>query len=322
MQRIGIIGMGFMGRMHFRNWQSHGDARVVAVCDAQPIDTSATGGNLDTGDALNLDGISIYRDVTDMLENEQLDAVSITLPTFLHKAISIQCLQAGVHVLCEKPMALNTEDCDEMIAEATRSGKQLMVAHCIRFWPEYGFIKQAAMDQRYGKLLAADLARLSIPPGWGAGSWFTDTSKSGGIALDLHIHDIDFLQYLVGVPDTVHPMVVLLDNGVPAHLVTQLEYADGPVVSATASWMMPKSFGFRMEYRVTFERAHVEFSGKSLTVYPEKGNPFHPELPKGDGYHWEIRYFCDLISGKNPETVITPEQARESVRISLEAARQ
>lgn len=320
MLRIGIIGMGFMGRMHFRNWQSQQHARVTAVCDAQPINPAATGGNLGTGDALNLDGIAIYQDVADMLEKEQLDAVSITLPTFLHKAISIQCLEAGVHVLCEKPMALTVEDCDSMIAAASNAGNHLMVAHCIRFWPEYAWIKEVLSDQRYGNILAADLSRLSIPPGWGAGSWFTDTAKSGGIALDLHIHDIDFLQYLLGVPVRVHPMVACMDNGIAGHLVTQLEYPGGPVVCATASWMMPPSFGFRMAYQVTFERAHAEFDGKSLTVYPDKGEPFIPDLPQGDGYQGEIRYFCDLISGSHPEIVITPEEARESVRISLEAA--
>lgn len=322
MLQIGIIGMGFMGRMHFRNWRAQKHARIVAVCDAQPINTSASGGNIDTGEPLDLDGIAIYRDTADMLASEQLDAVSITLPTFLHKDISIQCLQAGVHVLCEKPMALNVEDCDAMIAVARSTGKHLMVAHCLRFWPEYIWIRDAVRDGRFGKVLAADLSRLSFPPGWGAGSWFTDTSKSGGIALDLHIHDIDYLQYLFGVPDRIHPMVACFDNGVPGHLVTQLEYNHGPVVCATASWMMPKSFGFKMAFEFVFERALVVFDGSVLKVFPGEGEPFVPEIAEGDGYLREIGYFCDIIQGNETETVITDEQARESVRISLEAARQ
>lgn len=321
MIRVGIIGMGFMGRMHLRNWQAQDDVKIVAVCDAQPINTESTGGNMDTGDSIDLEGISIYTDTRDMLADEELDVVSITLPTFLHKSISIQCLEAGVNVLCEKPMALNVDDCDVMIAAAEASGKQLMVAHCIRFWPEYVWIKETLDSGKFGRIIAADLSRLSIPPGWGAGSWFTDTSKSGGIALDLHIHDLDFLQYLFGVPSKVHPLVANLENGVPGHLITQLEYPEGPVVSATASWMMPKSFGFRMSYEIVFEKAVATFDGKELRVYPDEGDSYIPELITGDGYLREISYFCDLISGNNPDIVITPEQAKESVRISLESAK-
>lgn len=311
-----------MGRMHFRNWNLQPNVRIAAVCDAQPINTSGAGGNIDTGGPLNLDDVAIYSDTADMLSSENLDAVSITLPTYLHRQVSIQCLQAGVHVLCEKPMALNVPDCDAMIAAANAAGKHLMVAHCIRFWPEYMWIKDAVRDGRFGKVLAADFWRLSIPPGWGAGSWFTDTSKSGGISLDLHIHDIDFILYLFGIPDRTHPLVANLQNGVPGHLITQLEYAGGPVICATASWMMPKSFGFQMGFRIAFEKALAEFNGNELKVFPDNGDPFIPEIGQGDGYQREMAYFCDLISGRDPEVVITPEDARESVRISLQAVNQ
>ena len=137
--KIAIIGMGFMGCMHLRNWQKQDNVQITAVCDANPIQTKGRQGNIDTGDSgdLDLSEISVYTDVADMLAQEELDAVSITLPTHLHKIISIQCLKAGVNVLCEKPMALNLADCDEMIAAAKAADKELMIAHCIRFWPEY-----------------------------------------------------------------------------------------------------------------------------------------------------------------------------------------
>ena len=88
MIKVGIIGLGFMGGVHLRNWQALDGAEVVAVCDANPISGVATQGNIDAGpEALNLDGIAIYTDVADMLAVENLDAVSITLPTHLHKMI-------------------------------------------------------------------------------------------------------------------------------------------------------------------------------------------------------------------------------------------
>lgn len=322
MIRVGVIGLGFMGGVHLKNWQALDSAEVVAVCDANPITAKARSGNINAGsDELDLKGVSIYTDVVDMLKEESLDAVSIALPTHLHKAIAIQCLEAGVHVLCEKPMALKIEDCDEMIAAASASGKQLMVAHCIRFWPEYTWLKQAADKGAFGKVIAADFSRLTYAPVWDAESWFADASKSGGIALDLHIHDLDFIQALFGPPAAVHSQCARLENGVPGHVQTWLDYGDAVAVSATASWMMPESFGFEMAFSVLFEKAAVVLEKGVLKVYPAEGDAFEPVLTAGDGYQGEIEYFAQLVSGTNEKTMITPEQARESVRMALETTK-
>ena len=323
MIRVGIVGMGFMGGVHLRNWQSVDGAAVVAVCDANPIAGVAKAGNLDFDEEeLNLDGVAIYTDVAEMLAKENLDAVSIALPTHLHKAISIQCLEADIHVLCEKPMALNVPDCDAMIAAAAQAGKQLMVAHCVRFWPEYAWTRQVVESGKYGKVLAANFSRLSFPPD--GDSWFSDPSKSGGISLDLHIHDLDFIQYLFGVPKSARSAHALFGNGVPGHVLTTLDYGDDRAISALASWMMPKSFGFKMAFEIILEKAALVLDSQSetpLRVYPSDGESFVPELEEGDGYKGEIEYFYNLVAGTNTKTVITPEQARESVRMALETVK-
>jgi len=264
--------------------------------------------------------VAIYTDVAEMLASENLDAVSIALPTHLHKAISIQCLEAGVHVLCEKPMALSVPDCDAMIAAAARAGKHLMVAHCLRFWPEYAWTKQVVESGEYGKVLAANFSRLSFPPE--GGSWFSDPSKSGGVSLDLHIHDLDFVLYLFGLPKSTRSVHALLGNGVPGQVLTTLDYGDDRAVSALASWMMPKSFGFKMAFEIVLEKAALVLDSQSetpLKVYPSGDESFTPKLKEGDGYKGEIEYFLNLIAGTNRETIITPEQARESVRMALAA---
>ena len=315
MIRVGVIGMGFMGGVHLRNWQALDHVQVVAVCDANPIVGAAKAGNLDFDEeALNLDGVEIYTDTGEMLANENLDAVSIALPTHLHKPVSIQCLEAGVHVLCEKPMALNLSDCDAMIAAATRVGKQLMIAHCIRFWPEYVWAKRVVESGEYGKVLAADFSRLSYAPGWDGNSWMNDSGKSGGIALDLHIHDLDFIQYLFGTPAGIRSVGT-------GHVQTQVDYGDGRAITATASWAMPKSFGFQMSFKIIFENAALVFDGTTLKVYPGDDEPFIPAIAEGGGYRGEIECFSGLVSGTNTEPVITPEQARESVRMALETTK-
>jgi predicted dehydrogenase len=319
MIRVGVIGLGFMGGVHLKYWQLTSGVEVAAVCDADPNAGKAVQGNMDiAGGELELSGATRYLDVGEMLTTEMLDAVSITLPTHLHKPIAIQCMEAGVHVLCEKPMALSVEDCDEMIGVSKRTGKHLMIAHCIRFWPEYVWLKQAVESGEFGELKVADFSRLTFAPGWSGDSWFADTSKSGGIALDLHIHDIDFIQYLFAVPQAVEPKTVTMDNGIIGHISTRMRYGSDAIVIAEASWMMPKSYGFSMSYKVVFEKGAAVFNADGLTVYPSDGEPYEPDLADGDGYKGEIHYFASLISGKASEIVITAEQARESVRLTLE----
>ncbi|MFW2478654.1 MAG: Gfo/Idh/MocA family protein, partial [Lentimonas sp.] len=163
--KVGIIGLGFMGGMHFNAWQKVEGAGVTAVCERNPITEKTKQGNIEgASEQLDLGGVAIYTDLTEMLAKENLDAVSITLPTHLHRDVSIQCLQAGVHVLCEKPMALNMAECEAMIEVAESTGKELMIAHCIRFWPAYVWLKQAVNEQTYGKVRVAEFERLSSPP--------------------------------------------------------------------------------------------------------------------------------------------------------------
>lgn len=318
MIRVGIIGMGFMGGVHLHAWRQNEFAQVAAVCDRRPIDGKTTG-NLAAGGELDLSGVAVYSDLTEMLESETLDAVSITLPTHLHRAVSIQCLEAGLHVLCEKPMALNTADCDAMIAAADAAKKQLMIAHCIRFWPAYTWLKTAVEQGRYGRLVSAEFSRLSSAPGWSEDSWFADPAKSGGIALDLHIHDLDFIQYLLGAPKALASEQVPTPDGRTGQIFTRLDYGEGRLVSAVASWLMPKSYGFSMSFRVVFEAGAAVFEGDTLTVYPAEGDAFAVELVPEDGYTGEINYFADLVRGTATDAVITPAEARASVRMALES---
>ena len=140
MLRIGIVGLGFMGKMHFRCYNSLNNVEIIAICDADTSrlqDTSGTAGNISGAeDDLDLRNIALYSDLSKMLAEEKLDALSIASPTFLHASQTIEALNEGVHVFCEKPMALNSGDCREMAEVAKQSGKTLQIGHCIRCWPE------------------------------------------------------------------------------------------------------------------------------------------------------------------------------------------
>jgi len=321
MLRIGIVGFGFMGRTHYSCWNKVKGARVVAVCDVNPDIVEATKkavGNI--GDAeSNIDfaRIELYSDFDKMLAEAKLDAVSITLPTVLHPDCSIRALQAGVNVMCEKPMALNVAECEKMIAAAKKTGKLLQIGHCVRFWPEYAKAKEIIDSGKYGKIIAASFRRFGSPPTWSADNWFLDEQRSGGVALDLHIHDSDYVQHLFGMPKAVYSTGAKAPGGGLAHISTQYLY-DGIAVTAEGGWAMTPSFGFEMSFHIALEKATIIYDltrSPMFKLCPTEGKPFTPKVAKGDGWLLQIKHFAKLIAGAELEAVTTLGQSRDSVKI-------
>jgi predicted dehydrogenase len=322
-KRVAIVGFGFMGRMHYGNWKKVKGAKVVALCDKDTSQFTAPvqGGNLKGADAsIDFGEALIYDDFDRMLREAKPDVISLTLPTPLHVPLTIKALQAGVSVLCEKPMALDAAACGKMIEAAKKApaGTRLMIAQCLRFWPSYVLLKRLVDSQKYGKVIAASFRRFSAPPGWQKGkSWFADESKSGGMALDLHIHDTDIVNYLFGMPRAVTSTAAYAKDGSMQYISTLYDVG-GAAVTAEGSWAMTTTLGFEASYFVTFEKAVVVLDGKRekpLCIYPAKGEPIVPKLAEGDGYKYEIDWFMDVLCGKDVACVTTPEQSRDSVRI-------
>ena len=322
MLKIGIIGFGFMGRMHYRCWDGMAGAEVAAVCDSNAEVLEQLGestGNIE-GAQTNIDpsSFNFYTDFDKMLSKEQLDAVAITLPTNLHPDFSAKALKAGVNVFCEKPMALTIDECEKMIAAAKESGKILMIGHCLRFWPEYVKIKEIIDSGKYGKVVAAVFQRMGAAPSWSEDNWFLDESRSGGVALDLHIHDTDYVHYVFGMPKAVVSNKATGAGGGTAHIVTQYLYDDGKLISAEGGWSMMPSFGFEMSCNIMLEKATIVYDctrKPALKVCTSEGQTLEPEVEKDDGYVREMAYFAKLIQGEKVEEIITLEQSRDSVRI-------
>jgi len=311
-----------MGRMHHRIWKSIKDAQVVAVCDANPNikeDTKRAVGNIKGADgAIDFTKVEVYRDLDQMLEKAKLDAISLTLPTYLHADCSENALLRGVNVLCEKPMALTVADCDRMIAAAKRSGKTLQIGHCVRFWPEYAKAKEIVDSGEYGKVVAGMFQRLGAPPGWSADNWFADEKRSGGVALDLHIHDTDYVQYLLGMPKSVCSHGAKGSAGQLIHMLTEYEYGQDKLIVAEGGWGMTTAFGFEMSFNLVLEKATIVYDltrKPMLRVCPVEGKDFTPKVADGDGYQHEIEYFAKAVRGEIIKPIITLEQSRNSVRI-------
>ncbi|HEX2950958.1 MAG TPA: Gfo/Idh/MocA family oxidoreductase, partial [Armatimonadota bacterium] len=208
MIKVGIVGLGGISAVHLDAYSKVTDkAMIIARCDkireraegtAQGITINIGGG----GTATQLKATP-YTDYRQLLADPEVELVDVCLPTDLHAEVSIAALEAGKHVLCEKPMARTIEQCDNMIAAAKASGKTFMIAHCIRFWPEYVYLKELVDSGKYGKLVRADFSRLSAPPRWSSENWLMTPSRSGSSHLDMHIHDTDFIIHLLGMPKQV-----------------------------------------------------------------------------------------------------------------------
>ena len=322
MLRVGIAGFGFMGRKHYECWKALEDVEVVTVCDTNPNiveDLKTTVGNIEEVQTqIDFSSFPIYTDFDKMLKDAKLDAVSITLPTYLHADYSIKALSAGINVLCEKPMALNAEDCKRMIIEAQRSGKILQIGHCIRFWPEYAKAKEIINSGEYGRVIAATFQRLGAAPMWSRENWLMDEERSGGMAIDLHIHDTDFVQYLFGMPRAVCSFGTKDDDGRLIHLVTQYLYDDDKVVTAEGSWGMTPTFGFEMSFNIVMTDATLTYDITRETAFkvcPVDGQAISPELEKGDGWSLQIAHFAKSLRGEKIEPVTTLEQSLNSVKI-------
>jgi len=327
MVRVGIAGFGFMGRMHYRRWKMLPDAQVVAICDANPNiqeDTKRAVGNIKGAEGeIDFTGFEVYHRFDEMLARAKPEAISLTLPTYLHAEYSERALSRGVHVLCEKPMALTLADCDRMIEAARRSGKVLQIGHCVRFWPEYAKAKEIVDSGQYGKVVAAMFQRLGAPPGWSVDNWFLDEKRSGGVALDLHIHDTDYVQYLFGMPKAVCSHGAKGPSGQLIHIVTEYEYGEDKLIVAEGGWGMTVAFGFEMSFNLVLEKATIVYDltrEPMLRICPKEGKEFTPPVADGDGYLHEIEHFVKTVRGEDVKPIITLEQSRNSVRI-VEAER-
>ncbi|NIP28767.1 MAG: Gfo/Idh/MocA family oxidoreductase [Phycisphaerae bacterium] len=321
MLKIGIVGLGFMGQMHYRCWKAREDAQIAAICDTNKNlveDCKKTVGNIEGTEPIDFTGINIYSDFGKMLAEEKLDAISLTLPTYLHAKHTIQALESGINVLCEKPMGLNVAECDSMIAAANSSGKVLQIGHCVRFWPEYAKVREIIAGGEYGKVIAATFQRLSAVPTWSYENWIMNEERSGGVVMDLHIHDSDFVQYVFGMPRAVYSAGGKDSEGRLGHVVSQYLYNNDTVITAEGGWALMPAFGFEMSFNIVQEKATIVYDctrEPAFRVCPAEGEAFTPEVQQGDGYILQIEHFVKVIGGEQVAEVTTLDSSRDSIKI-------
>ena len=309
---VAVVGLGFMGVTHLRAYLANPLARIVAVCDAVRVPVNGilqgVSGNITKSDDIDLGpDVKVYRTTEELFADKDVELVDLCTPTPLHAPQVIAALNAGKHVICEKPLARTSAEAREILSVAAKSSGILMPAFCMRFWPGWSWLKQAVEEQTYGKVLAARFRRDSAMPAWSQQGTYTGGQDLGGALFDLHIHDTDFVNHLFGRPTGVFSTGVLAASGSINHVVTQYNYPNGPSVYAEGSWLLTQ--GFNMSYTLLCEQATIDFDlarGADALKISETGKePRVVDSGGGDGYSKEIDYIIECVSKRQAPTVVT-----------------
>ena len=322
MVRIGIVGVGFMGMIHYLAARKLKGAQVTANCsrDAKKLagDWRSIRGNFGPpGEIMDLGPIKKYDRLEKLLADPDIDLVDICNPTHLHPNTAIQALKAGKHVLVEKCIALEPRDADAMVNAAAKAGKLLMVAHVLPFFSEFAFAADAIRGGRFGKLLGGHFKRVISKPDWSAE--IGDASKTGGPAIDLHIHDTHFIGLVCGVPAAVFSTGVIEDDAVQ-YLTTQYLYGDGgPCITCSSGALAQKARPFVHGYEIYLERATLvyESGATPLTVLHADGRTEQPKFEGGDdataAFTAEIQAAVDgVATGRLPD-LMSGKLARDAL---------
>lgn len=315
MLRVALIGAGGMGGVHLKIYEELEEVELVAVVELDPEKAR---------NKLKNSGTRIYSSIETMLEREEVDMVDVCTPSYLHGQHAMYAMNRGIHVLCEKPMALTSAEAMEMADCAKKNGVLFMVAHVIRFWPEYRYLKKIKEDGSLGRFCFGNFSRLSEKPDWSWDDWMLDEKKSGRVIMDLHIHDADFVFSLLGMP--VNASGHLQDDGVGlSHITATYEYEDA-FVTAEGAWY-DSPYPFSMNYRAVFENGVLEYKDNKLFVYEKDQKPVQIEteslieeetginVGSVSGYQNEIEYFLQCIRTNTKPSVIIPEESVECIRL-------
>lgn len=324
-QRVLIVGFGFMGEMHAQALGGIAQAEIVGIVDNLTVAAGAKASRLNLA-------VPIFSDLTTALKSIQCDIVNICLPTDEHATAAIIALGAGKHVFCEKPVALSLGDAEKMRAAHVASGKFFQVGHCIRFWPEYQAFEEFMHAGTAGRLLSLTMQRRGGRPAYSVDNWLNDEKRSLGAAVDLHIHDTDYILHLLGMPEAVISRGTRDYSGW-SHIFTRYIFPE-VVVQAEGGWNYPPDWGFQMAFQAVFERAAVEYdsSAKStlrvtLTGQAPVPLPFKSagneatatvgNLSSLGGYANELCYFIDCVSQGRAPAIATLDQAITSLGVVL-----
>lgn len=320
--RVAILGAGFMGSTHAKAFAKVPSVEIAGIYGQGDTRAKPLAGEFRTPWTTDLDKY---------IADPSIDAIDICLPGPQHRAVAEAAIAAGKHVLLEKPITLTVEDADILVDLAGRTDRVFMIAHVLRFWPEYMEIAKRVRGGDYGKVVSALAYRRQPFPAWS--SLFARSDLTGGAVIDQMIHDYDVLNWIIGKPKSVVGRGVSNQRSGGGYDQVQvlIDYGDASAV-ADGGMMMPESYPFTSALHVLCERGSFEYSfragGRSVEVdgsvndlvfYPNEGEPEKLVVSQDDGYYGEVAYFAECIATGAPAARATPADARLALRVGLAA---
>ncbi len=311
MLKVGLVGTGFMGGIHAAAW-AHTPAKLVGLLskDTESAQNLAATYTCERYDSLE----SLLRDV---------DVVDICSPTHRHHEMVLQAAAAGKHIVCEKPIARTLQQAREMIAACEKAGVQFLIAHVVRFFPQYAAAKEAVTRGDIGKVAVVRLTRCSFGT---TREWFHDYEKSGGMMLDLMIHDFDYARWVAGDVESVFAKHV--GDQKDDYALAILRHTGGAISHVEGGWAYPAPM-FRTALEIAGDRGLIEHPAESsqpLGVFlkakasgdmPDIAVPGSPLAE--DPYTTEIKHFYEILTGQSLEPRVTAQDGLAALQIALAA---
>ncbi|MBS4193201.1 Gfo/Idh/MocA family oxidoreductase [Bacillus sp. FJAT-49705] len=307
MKNIGLVGLGFIGKMHLKAYHSIENCYVAAICTRSEVKDE---------EIIGLFNGTFVSDYDDLLRSEEIDIIDICLPTFLHEEYIIKAARAGKHIICEKPLTLSLESAERILKEVQDNGVRLFAGHLLRFWPEYKMIKSYSESDQLKDIEIVHGKRLGQAPAWS--DWFQHPEKSGGALFDLHIHDIDFVFYLMGEAESVYAVGTKNKYGAWDHIMTTLSFKNNSIALVEASHRMPNGYPFTMSFRAQAVQGTLEYhvaAGENIEhinyhqfVYYNHVTKSTIDIVSGDAFQNELSYFVHCIE-TNQENGVIPLEA-------------
>ena len=326
MVRVAIVGAGYVGAIHGHAYRQIEQAQVVAIVDTEEKKGRPLANELNAQYVKSIDAL---------LSDVDCDSVDICVPTYLHHPLVLKIAQTDHHIFCEKPLALTVEDANDMVKAVGRKSYKAMVGHVVRFGTEYQKIKEIIESGVLGKPLHAFCQRLASAPDWHFQNWGANEERSGGAALDLHIHDLDFLMWLFGKPTSVKAQGLnnpdIMKTGGFVHIDTCMQFDGGVVGFAEGGWAFGGAFPFTKIIRILCEGGTLEntFSSgknienrnmeKEIIIYMNDGSIDRIGVDSKDSFVTELKYFIDCIEKNREVAISTFEDGKNAVALALTA---
>ncbi len=284
--RVGIVGAGNMGRVHTTAWQTT-PATVVGYYDIRPERAERYAA---------LYGGRAYASLGALLAD--VDVVSCTTPTDVHHEVVLAAAAAGKHVVCEKPLARTLAQGRAMIAACRAAGVKLLVGQVVRFFPEYDRAKRAVDEGLIGRPAVLRFSRCVSQPRLSTDNWFVDFTRSGGLILDLMVHDFDFARWIAGDVTRVYAKALSVtrpEAGVD-HALAILTHANGALTHVEGSWAYPPVFATAFEIAGT--EGLLTFDSETSTpirfLRHKPADPTIPEVPLPANPLLESQYVTEI----------------------------